>query len=308
MKIYIDNGYNPVNKEAAEIIFETGIRLASVLISNGIEARLSYNEFNEKANAAGSNSTLLHINDANDWNADYFIGLHVNSSPDKYTTGSGVAVYRLNPEADDFASSVLEKIKSVTNLQNRGVSVRSDCYVLRKAKMPAAVIDLGYISNKNDYAVISEHPELIAQGIAEGIILYANIPSLSSASEEIKTSRRPEFFQLYPAEKKDFCRLTLNVHEEKDKRKSVPDADVTVYYGSDGKHILVYCGQTNASGYTIPIELPLYEGCHANLTRMYCICVRHSDYMPKNQWIYVQNERNIHQTIDLAKKRINNVR
>jgi len=37
---------------------------------------------------------------------------------------------------------------------------------------------------------------------------------------------------------------------------------------------------------------------------MFCICVRHPDYMPKNKWIYVRDERNIREIIALDERKI----
>ncbi|MDD4124507.1 MAG: N-acetylmuramoyl-L-alanine amidase [Eubacteriales bacterium] len=307
MKIYIDNGYNPVSAEAADILYETGLRLASALKPYEIETRLSYPENGAKQPAVNSNQSASHINEANDWGADYYIGLHINSSPDKFITGTGVAVYRSSPEIDGLAYFILERMASETRLQNRGVSARSDCLPLRKAKMPAAVVDIGYITNKNDCAVMSEQPELIAEliarGIAEGMSANDRTPAPPEPADTAQGDT-PSFFQLYPAGKRDICRLTVNVYKENAPRKPVADANVTVYHGKDGKHTLVYRGVTNAAGATLPIELPCYSDRFCKTPEMFCICVRHHCYMPKNQWIYIRNERTLRQTIDLTERKI----
>ena len=69
MKIYIDNAYNPVNKEAAEILYETGKRAADNLRERGFVVMLSADG---NGTQAGQHA-VLHINQANDLGADFFV-------------------------------------------------------------------------------------------------------------------------------------------------------------------------------------------------------------------------------------------
>jgi N-acetylmuramoyl-L-alanine amidase len=44
--------------------------------------------------------------------------------------------------------------------------------VLKNATMPAVLVEMGFISNRMDAALMSEHPELFAIGIYNGILNY----------------------------------------------------------------------------------------------------------------------------------------
>jgi len=48
-------------------------------------------------------------------------------------------------------------------------------YVLRRTRMPATLIELGYITNANDARLMNENPRLFARGIYNGILRYLNL-------------------------------------------------------------------------------------------------------------------------------------
>jgi N-acetylmuramoyl-L-alanine amidase len=61
---------------------------------------------------------------------------------------------------------------SITGLDNRGVFIRPSLYVLRRTKMPAVLLELGFITNPSDADLMSNQPELFARGIYNGILEY----------------------------------------------------------------------------------------------------------------------------------------
>lgn len=308
MKIYIDNGYNPRNDEAAGVLYETGLRMADSLREYGMEVMLSVPENTLKA-AEGQNQAVLHINQANEWGADLFLALNLNYSPDRYATGAAAGVFKPSPETEAVSASALDLLSTQTHLQNRGITQRQDCLPLKKAKMPAMVLDIGFLTNKNDFELATKHPELISQlvakGVAEGLRDIRETPATADAENPVLKTR-PAFFQLYPAGRKNICRFTVNVLSSVIPRKPVANAHVTVYHGKEGKHILIYRGETRNDGSTIPVELPYFSDKAPNCPEMFCICVRHQDYMPKNTWIYINSERIKRENIFLDERRISN--
>ena len=47
--------------------------------------------------------------------------------------------------------------------------------MLRRTRMPATLIELGYITNANDARLMNENPRLFARGIYSGILRYLRL-------------------------------------------------------------------------------------------------------------------------------------
>ena len=182
IKIYIDQGHNPKNPNAGaegnglreqDIVFAVGIRLAELLRSNpNFEVRLSRPTADTQIGSSNSTSLRLRVEDANSWGADWFLSLHTNAATQPSATGSEAFVYSKPSAAAELAEDILQSMSNYTGLRNRGVFSRTGLYVLRRTQMPAILLELGFITNANDAALMSEQPELFARGIYEGILNY----------------------------------------------------------------------------------------------------------------------------------------
>ena len=182
IKIFIDQGHNPTNPNAGaegnglreqDLTYEIGIRLAELLAQNGnYEVLVSRPTPETQLGTTNAQSLAARVNEANDWGADYFISLHANASAITSASGSEGYVYSLGGAAQQFAENILAGLSDITGLPNRGVFARPTLYVLRRTKMPATLIELGFITNPGDAALMSENPQLFAQGLYNGINRY----------------------------------------------------------------------------------------------------------------------------------------
>lgn len=182
IKIFIDQGHNPTNPNAGaegnglreqDITYEIGVLLGNLLAANpNFEVRLSRNSPDEILGTSNATSLAQRANEANQWGADYFISLHVNSSVNSTASGIEGYVYSNYSPAYAFSEDILNFLSQSTALENRGVFIRPTLYVLRKTQMPATLIEMGFISNPEDAALLSNSPELFAQGIYNGILFY----------------------------------------------------------------------------------------------------------------------------------------
>ena len=189
IKIYIDQGHNPFspthppswNTGASneslglyeqDLTYEIGMLLAELLKQDArFEVRLSRPTPETILGTDNDSALDFRVNDAEEWGADYFISLHINSSD--VPSASGLEVYALNTENEGYAlgASLLEELQTATGLRNRGMKT-ADYRVLKNAKMPATLVEMGFISNWGDATLLDESPELFAQGIYNGIITY----------------------------------------------------------------------------------------------------------------------------------------
>ena len=185
IKIYIDQGHNPVNPNAGaegnglreqNITYRIGIELAELLRADpDFEVRLSRPTADTQLGSSLGSSLRARVNDANAWGADYFISLHTNASEITSATGTEAFVYSREGAAFDLAQDIVQSVSDVTGLPNRGTFVRSGLYVLRKTAMPAVLLEMGFITNPGDAALMNENPGLFAQGIYQGIRNYTGV-------------------------------------------------------------------------------------------------------------------------------------
>jgi N-acetylmuramoyl-L-alanine amidase len=182
IKIYIDQGHNPVNPNAGaegnglreqDIVYTIGQELAALLRANGnFEVHLSRPTADTQVGTSLTSSLTTRVREANEWNADYFISLHNNASEITSASGTEAYVYSRAGQAFPLAESIVTSVSDITGLPDRGTIVRSGLYVLRKTAMPAVLVELGFITNPGDAALMNQNPRLFAQGVYQGIRNY----------------------------------------------------------------------------------------------------------------------------------------
>ena len=181
-KIYIDQGHNPENPNAGAegnglqeqtITYNVGQALASLLRANpDFEVRLSRPTPTTTLGTSNSTSLQARVNDANAWGADYFISIHTNASNIPEATGVEAFAYSRPSRAFSLGEDIVENLSEATGLNDRGMKVRPGLYVLRRTNMPAVLVEIGFITNPSDAALMDSNPELFARGIYNGILEY----------------------------------------------------------------------------------------------------------------------------------------
>ncbi len=107
---------------------------------------------------------------ANNSGADYFVSLHRNAVPTANTaTGIETLVFRDGGVAGDIARSINSELENL-GFNNRGVIERPNLVVLKRTRMPAVLVEAGFINNEADNAKFDEEFDGIAAAIANGIL------------------------------------------------------------------------------------------------------------------------------------------
>lgn len=113
---------------------------------------------------------------ANEKEADIFLSIHCNYLEDNPEV-SGVETYYMENAEDGMAlaTAVHEQVLSVTGADDMYVRT-NDFVVIRETNMPAALIEIGYLSNTQDVKRLcgKEYQQRMAYGIAAGIVEYLN--------------------------------------------------------------------------------------------------------------------------------------
>ena len=85
---------------------------------------------------------------ANDFKADYFLSIHINSASDKTVRGVEVWQYsNKNEKLNKFSNGLCTDVSKILNIRNRGLKLSKELSVLRNTAMPAALIEVDFISN-----------------------------------------------------------------------------------------------------------------------------------------------------------------
>lgn len=130
--------------------------------------------------------------DANNSDADYFISIHRNSSA---TPGKYNGVQSLIFDDSGIKAQIARNInKNLTDIgfKDLGVDERPNLVVLKRTKMPAVLVETGFINNEKDNRLFDDNFDAIAQGIADGILQsivpsknnYVSDATLNSSSSE----------------------------------------------------------------------------------------------------------------------------
>lgn len=107
-------------------------------------------------------------------NANAFVSIHYNSSI--IPSANGITTFYYNSAKDKALANVIHKemVRHV-NLRNRGVQF-GNYFVLRENKRPAALLELGFLSNPMEEWTVSTnaYQEKISQAIYKAVVKYVN--------------------------------------------------------------------------------------------------------------------------------------
>ena len=108
--------------------------------------------------------------EANNAGVDFFISIHRNSFPtDNVVSGVESLVYDLSGIKLQMAENINEQLEAV-GFVNLGVKARPNLVVLRRTKMPAVLVEVGFINSNTDNQLFDDNFDAIAQAIASGIL------------------------------------------------------------------------------------------------------------------------------------------
>lgn len=110
-------------------------------------------------------------------NGEIFVSLHANAASKETAKGTETfySVTSNANEKEDFAlaTAINNEIVKNAKMYNRGVK-RADYVVIKGQVMPAVLVELGFLTNSDDYnkLVSDDYIEIFAQSIYNGIVEY----------------------------------------------------------------------------------------------------------------------------------------
>lgn len=113
---------------------------------------------------------------ANKNKADFFISLHRNAFTNYKANGVENWIYfRPQSATEGFAKSIMNELVKVGVQSDRGVK-QGNFHVTRETKMPACLLEMGFISNKKDNELFDKKIYLYAKAISKAICNQLGVP------------------------------------------------------------------------------------------------------------------------------------
>ena len=122
--------------------------------------------------------------EANEAGVDFFVSIHRNSYPtDNTVSGVETLVYDKSGIKLQMAENINEQLEAV-GFVNLGVKERPGLVVLRRTRMPAVLVEVGFINSDTDNQLFDDNFDDIALAIAEGILDTLQMNGLIDTSQD----------------------------------------------------------------------------------------------------------------------------
>lgn len=123
---------------------------------------------------------------ANKKRSRVFISIHGNAMENKSSVDGIQVLYYPNREStigdlnnNELAKVMMNSMINGTNAKDRGIIERMDLIVLNQTKMPAILIECGFLSNENEERLLitDEYQNKIVKSITDGLEEYFSLNS-----------------------------------------------------------------------------------------------------------------------------------
>jgi N-acetylmuramoyl-L-alanine amidase len=168
--------------EEATITLDVATRLKTLLENAGVQVRMT-------RTTQVKLPTATRTRFVQSPGIDVFMSIHCNAFKSAWR-GLEVYYHGKAPCCREFASTVQETVAAAlasSGLPNRGIRrdtnvYNSGFYVLRNSRVPAVLVEMAYITNPNDAALLrsADFRQQMAQALREGLLRY-----LGARDEEI---------------------------------------------------------------------------------------------------------------------------
>lgn len=183
-----DNGASYLERKEKEDVLKLTMAVGEMLEDDGYD--VIYTRTSDVYDSPFAKAQI-----ANNSGADYFISFHRNASPYPNTyKGVQALVYGNSPEAEKIGTSINTQLEE-TGFKNLGIDERPGLVVLRRTKMPAVLLEVGFLNTDSDNELFDSKFEEIAAAIAQGI--ENSIPLKSPAQGEGKYTVQIGLFKYY---------------------------------------------------------------------------------------------------------------
>ena len=155
------------------ITLAVALKVGAILKENNIDIVYTRESDNVPWPANEKKDLAARANISNNRKVDLFISIHLNSFKQKSVNGTETFYSNGSLKGKEAAKLIHDQIIKDVELHDRGI--RGENFsLLRNVKAPTVLIELGYITNKNDEMMLNNsfYQQKFAEAIAKGILNY----------------------------------------------------------------------------------------------------------------------------------------
>ncbi len=191
MRVFLDPGHGGKDPGAVghelkekDLTLAIALKVGSILKDHGLQVHYSrttdvYVSLEDRAKRA------------NQLNANIFISIHINSAKNISARGVETFHYPGSTEGKGLATAIQNSLVS-SNIFSHDRKVKTANHaVTRLTKMPACLVELGFIVNTLDAQLLRTKQPKIAQAIAQGALSYLDIAYKGGTSMASKDQPSP---------------------------------------------------------------------------------------------------------------------
>ena len=222
-----DSGGTGLGRREKDDVLSICLKIRSLLENQGVTVIMT--RTGDKDITIASRCAL-----ANEKKCDYFLSVHRDAFRDATANGSSIYVYSKASDATVAkAQKIYDSVITASGFKRRGLKRGAASYtdygVNRNTNMSAALLELGFITNKNDNKLFNYNIDNIALGIAQALCDILGViitPSVKEAATEENTDSNE------PVETGDAPGYSQRVYEWQ--LAAVKDGFSFPRYGADG--------------------------------------------------------------------------
>lgn len=193
MRVMIDPGHTgesdpgavAPNIREADVNLDVGLRLRDKLATiNGLQVRLTREQNRDLVKPYSQSADLTaRTNMANAWPADLFLSLHCNAAASESAHGYETFVHNNASAESRRVGHIIHQHLAQLFRADRGLKT-ANFHVLRETRMPAVLVEMGFVTNRQDREQLQQPP--FRQQLADAVYL-----ALLEAYPDLKPTHPP---------------------------------------------------------------------------------------------------------------------
>lgn len=173
-KVCVDPGHGGTDPGAVngalyekDVVLDICIRLGKLLEKAGYDVRLTRE--NDRFD-----TPLMKSKMANEFEADVFVSVHCNAAAMEQAHGTETLTFDEDGKSGYLGKCIQRRLIDELGLSDRGLKTRKELTVLNRTKMPAALVEVAFISNPGEKLLLirPEFRAKAADAIFAGIEEY----------------------------------------------------------------------------------------------------------------------------------------